>query len=112
MGSIILAAVTAVVLQAAKPHASFDAWGAEVGGGGGACPLSVGPEPLGLLGMTASGKKDAGGYGDGVSRKMVGFDLEYALPFPMGTIGVGRGWVGIGFAAGSTSYDHVDEPFH
>jgi len=132
MGSTILAAVTAVVLQTGKPHASFDRWGAEVGGGvaydryeqTNTLPIksalwllevrvrSPWGLSLGLLGMTASGTHDAGGYGDSVSRKMLGFDLEYALPFPMGAIGVGRAWVGVGFAAGTTSYDHVDEPFH
>ena len=30
----------------------------------------------------------------------------------MGSWGAGRGWVGVGLAAGSTSYDHVDEPYH
>src|SRR5215468_12564624 len=115
MGSIVFAAVTAVVLQAGKPPASFDTWGAEVGGGvaydryepANALPVS---SPLwflevrlrspwglslGLIGMTASGTKDAAGSGDSFSRKMLGFDLEYALAFPMGAIGVGRGWVGL-----------------
>jgi len=131
MGSIILATVAAVVLQTAKPHASFDTWGVEVGGGvaydryepANALPVS---SPLwllevrvrspwglslGLLGMTASGTKDLAGYGNSLSRKMLGFDLEYGLAFPMGAIGVGRAWVGVGLAAGSTVYEHVDEPY-
>jgi hypothetical protein len=131
MGSITLGAVTAVLLRAADPHGAFDRWGVELGGGvaydryepANALPVS---SPLwllevrvrspwglslGLLGMTASGTKDAGGYGNSLSRKMLGFDLEYAMTFPMGAIGVGRGWAGVGFAAGSTVYDHVDEPY-
>jgi hypothetical protein len=131
MGSIVLAALTTVVLQAGKPPASFDTWGAEVGGGvaydryepANALPVS---SPLwflevrvrspwglslGLLGMTASGTKDAAGSGNVLSRKMLGFDLEYGLAFPMGASVVGRPWVGVGLAAGSTVYDHVDEPY-
>jgi hypothetical protein len=131
MGSIALAAVTAVVLHAGKPPASFDTWGAEVGGGvaydryeqTNALPVG-GPlwmlevrlrSPwglsLGLMGMTASGTKDAGGSGNTLSRKMVGLDLEYGLAVPLGASVVGRAWVGVGLAAGSTVYDHVDEPY-
>src|SRR6516164_8615979 len=104
MGSLILAAVTAVALQAGKPPASFDTWGAEVGGGVAydryepANALTVGGPlwmlevrvrspwglSLGLLGMTASGTKDTGGSGNTLSRKMLGFDLEYGLAFPIG----------------------------
>ena len=131
MGSITLAAVTAVLLQAEDPRGAFARWGVELGGGvaydryepDNALPVG-GPlwflevrvrSPwglsLGLLGMTASGTKDAGGYGNSLSRKMIGVELEYALAFPMGPIGAGRGWVGVGLAAGSAVYDHVDEPF-
>jgi hypothetical protein len=131
MGSIVLAAVTAVVLHGAKPPASLDEWGVEVGGGvaydryepANALPVG-GPlwslelrlrSPwglsVGLVGMTASGTKDTAGSGNTLSRKMLGIDLEYGLAFPLGTSVVGRAWVGVGVAAGSTTYDHVDEPY-
>jgi hypothetical protein len=132
MGSITIAAVTALLLQAGKPPASLDEWGAELGGGVAydryhqANALPIGSPlwflevrvrspwglSLGLLGMTASGTRDAAGSGDTISRKMLGFELAYALAFPMGAVGVGRAWIGVGLAAGSTAYDHVDEPFH
>jgi hypothetical protein len=132
MGSITLAAVTAVLLQAADPPGAFHRWGAEFGLSGAydsyaqANALTV-TSPLwllevrvrspwglslGLLGMSASGTEDAGGYGNSISRKMLGFDLEYALPFSTGALDFGRAWIGVGLAAGSTSYAHVDEPYN
>jgi hypothetical protein len=140
LGALVAAALAAVGGEAgssADPspprQVGFESWGAEIGGGVAFDTFSqanayevISPlwlvevrlrSPwglsLGLVGMFASGTNDPGGDGNGIDRQMLGVDLAYSALFPSHVSGfaAGRGWVGLGAAAGSSSYAHVDEPY-
>jgi hypothetical protein len=133
MGGSTFAGLIALLLQASEPHGVLDRWGGELGGAiavdsysQGSIPTVVSPlwmvelrlrspwgVSLGVLGLLAGGTNDNAGDESTIKRKMLGFDLEYGFPFnmPVSFLPLGRGWLGAGLAAGSTTYGHADESF-